>query len=204
MFITLIVGWAADSNGETEQMKVTEVDTVFVGNSLTEGGDWNRLLGQSGLINQGVSGDTHRDILARIEYVPEARRYFILVGINDLSMGFSKEMIVDGIRRIVEALQSRSPSAVFYLQSVLPVNESMFGFFPFSNRDIAELNVLIERLAREIPAAEYLDIRPGFQNEKGELAAGLAVDGLHLSPAGYEVWADAIRHLFAAASTEGG
>ena len=43
--------------------------TVFLGNSITEGGQWKKLLKDSTIINRGISGDNTFGMLARVNEI---------------------------------------------------------------------------------------------------------------------------------------
>src|SRR5258708_3619159 len=62
---------------------------IFLGNSITEGGNWKNLLKDSTAINRGISGDITFGILYRIDDVirRQPAKVFLLIGINDISKG---------------------------------------------------------------------------------------------------------------------
>ena len=59
---------------------------MFLGNSITEGGNWGELLGDKSIINRGIGGDVTFGIMKRLDDVVIRRpsKIFILIGINDI------------------------------------------------------------------------------------------------------------------------
>lgn len=167
---------------------------VFVGDSITYGCNWAATLGNSNIVNQGISGNTTRDILARLDSVadPQARAYFIMAGINDLIRGIPSAAIVSNIRKIVLALKQASPNADIILQSILPVN-SRIRPFPFETSLVGNVNKELQLIADTKARVVFLDLYPSFQDEHGWLKKELTYDGLHLSAAGYDTWAEILR-----------
>src|SRR4051794_8025406 len=60
---------------------------LFLGNSITQGGNWKKLLKDTTVINRGISGDVTFGILNRLGEViqREPSKLFLLIGINDIS-----------------------------------------------------------------------------------------------------------------------
>src|SRR5688572_15846507 len=48
---------------------VTKGKIIFLGNSITEFGNWKKLLNDSSIINRGIAGDNTFGVLARLEDV---------------------------------------------------------------------------------------------------------------------------------------
>jgi len=55
-------------------------------------------------------------------------KVFLLIGINDLSHGISKDTVFANICKIAENIRSASPKTKVFIQSIFPVNAS-FGKF---------------------------------------------------------------------------
>ena len=167
---------------------------VFIGDSITYGCNWAATLGNSNIVNQGISGNTTRDIRARLDSVadPQARAYFIMAGINDLNRGIPADETVSNIRKIVLILKQASPDADIVLQSILPVN-SRIRLFPFDTSQVKTLNDELRQIADAKSRVVFLDLYPSFLDDNGRLKSDFTYDGLHLSAAGYNTWADILR-----------
>ncbi|MBK8292906.1 MAG: sialate O-acetylesterase [Flammeovirgaceae bacterium] len=72
---------------------------VFLGNSITEGGNWKKLLKDSTIINRGISGDNTFGVIARIDEIVKLKpaSLFILIGTNDLSKKIPDEIVIENI-----------------------------------------------------------------------------------------------------------
>jgi lysophospholipase L1-like esterase len=187
IFVLLFFGAAVSGRAQTNRV-------VFVGDSITYACNWAATLGNSNIVNQGVSGDTTRDILARLDSVadPQARAYFIMAGINDLTRGIPPDETVSNIRKIVLTLKQASPDADIVLQSILPVN-SRIRPFPFETSLVKDVNDELRQIADVKTRVVFLDLYPSFLDGNGRLKNEFTYDGLHLSAAGYETWAEILR-----------
>ena len=97
--------------------------TVFLGDSITEGGQWREMFPTVEVRNRGIGGDTTTGVLERLQQVSSAapQRVFLMIGTNDLTHGpGSRETSYQQYRQIVERLQQASPHSEIYLQSLLP------------------------------------------------------------------------------------
>src|SRR5258706_2962965 len=72
---------------------------IFLGNSITEFGDWQKLLNDSGVINRGIAADNTFGVLDRLEDVitRQASKLFIEIGINDISQNIPVAIIAKNI-----------------------------------------------------------------------------------------------------------
>ena len=53
---------------ETETVAPGKI--IFLGNSITEGANWNELAGMRNVLNRGIGGDVTFGVLGRLEEVP--------------------------------------------------------------------------------------------------------------------------------------
>ncbi|MEX0600166.1 MAG: GDSL-type esterase/lipase family protein [Rhodothermales bacterium] len=165
--------------------------TVFLGDSITEGGDWVSLTGDETVVNRGIGGDITFGVLERLDDVTRRRpsKLFLLIGINDIGKDIPEEVVADNVRQIVEEVRAESPATTVYVQSVLPVNPSV-DLFP-QHYDKENQVVRLNRLLRGTVAqtdAHFVNIYPLFLDRMGRLDERFTNDGLHLNAAGYEVW----------------
>ncbi|RZM24616.1 MAG: GDSL family lipase [Pedobacter sp.] len=179
-----------------KKMPDQKKEIVFLGNSLTEGGKWQELINKKNVINRGISGDVTYGILARLDEVTKAKpaKIFLLCGINDMKRGISNELILDNFRRIVSAIKSASPKTTLYIQSLLPVYETVLpaSYSQISNQKINDLNGKLRTLCRAQNVV-YVDLHPAFADEQGSMKKELAIDGLHLRQASYILWAKRLK-----------
>ena len=107
-----------------EKLPVTSKDIVFLGNSITDGGEWNELLANPRVKNRGISGDRSGWLLERLDPIIEGhpKKLFLMIGINDLISGASPDEVLANIGRLIDRFQAESRWTKIYVQSILPVN----------------------------------------------------------------------------------
>ncbi len=166
---------------------------VFLGDSITDEGEWIELLSnpriQNNIQNRGISGDTTTRILRRLDIILESkpRQIFLMVGINDLvNAEKSIDEIAAGYKEILMQFQTKIPNTAIFVQSVLPVNNQVYIFW-HDNQSVISLNFNLKALAQEF-SYQYIDIFSNLLDSQGQLDAKYTTDGLHLNGQAYLVW----------------
>jgi lysophospholipase L1-like esterase len=161
---------------------------AMLGDSLTAQGNWQQLLGNR-VANLGESGSTTIGIMERAEMVPASvRTVFLMGGVNDLRYGTGSEEIAQNLERIVATLQPRR----VYLQSVLMTSDMDL------NQRIDDVNARLHDFC-EAGACTYVDLNEVIA-PTGSLHPEMTVDGTHLKPPAYALWAARIAPLLAASA----
>ncbi|MDJ0661798.1 MAG: GDSL-type esterase/lipase family protein [Crocosphaera sp.] len=171
----------------------TDQDIFLVGDSLTDQGNWRQLLNKTNLKNRGISGDTTKGVLNRLDEIINAQpqKIFIMIGVNDLwNETKTVDEIISNYKEILTTLQNQTPQSTIYIQSLLPINNRDYPI-KIDNQDIMEVNQKLQILATEFND-EYLDIYSYFVDESNQLKMSYTDDGVHLTPNGYQEWANAI------------
>ena len=103
----------------------TKNDIVFIGNSITDGGEWIELFNDLRMKNRGISGDITAGVLNRINDVANRKpaKVFLMIGVNDLAKGLTVDSVVKNILLIASYLRQEAPSTKLFIQSIFPVNE---------------------------------------------------------------------------------
>lgn len=188
--------------GKIDQFKILDLSSqsqnriVFLGDSLTEQGEWQELLNNNTIKNRGIGGDTTDDILARIDPIIQSKpeKIFLMVGVNDLwLLRISKEEIIDNYKKILQNFKQNTPQTKIYIQSLLPIINSEYFNSKIGNENILWLNEELKKLAQEFNY-EYIDLYPHFINEKQELNHSYTEDGIHLNGKGYLLWRDLVKN----------
>lgn len=179
-----------------EVLPVSSDDIIFLGNSITNGGEWCELFDDPHVKNRGISGDTTDGVYDRLASIVAGspKKIFLMIGINDVSRGRTTEFIADGIRAIAERIMAESPSTRLYLQSLLPVNDCYGKFEGHTSRyrQVPEINAEIKKIAADLGAV-YIDLFTHFaEPESCKMHPELTNDGLHLLGAGYLKWRDIV------------
>lgn len=169
---------------------LTEI--VFVGDSITQRCDFNELFGITSSVNRGIGSDTTEGVLNRIADIIDLhpKKIFIMIGVNDLGLNVSQDIIKANYRSILSILNEKLQDTQIYVLSVLPVSNGKIA----SSRIVA-LNSIINDLAEEYEN-KYIDLYT-IMSEKGELRAELTIDGVHLLGNGYLLARDALtKYVF--------
>jgi lysophospholipase L1-like esterase len=170
--------------------KIQTAAIVMLGDSLTEGGPWRELTGCPSIVNRGIGGDTTKGVLGRLDEIfkLQPRAVFVMIGVNDISLGIPKETTTQNFRALLDAVGiNRARTFVNY---VLPVAAHYRK--KHMNEEISALNIAIAGLVAGRSNVTPIDLRPLLRDPNGYLGEEFSYDGLHLSPKGYEVWRDAI------------
>jgi lysophospholipase L1-like esterase len=171
---------------------------IFLGNSITQIGDWKKLLSDSTVINRGIGGDITFGVLKRLDDVIRRKpsKIFLLIGINDIGKDIPDAVIADNIHKIITRVQTESPSTKIYVQSILPVNPDVPNFPQHYDKQehVLNTNKLIKKVADDAHCP-YVNIHDLFTDNQGKLDAKYTGDGLHLTPAGegYPKWVAYLR-----------
>jgi lysophospholipase L1-like esterase len=164
---------------------------IFLGNSITQGGDWRALTGDSTAVNRGIGADITFGIRSRLDDVTRRKpsKLFILAGINDISKDIPDAVIAAQYRAIVDSVRAQSPATRIFVQSILPVNPTVRNFPQHYDKQarVVAVNRLLRRMAAET-GATYVDLWPAVVDAHGLLDARLTPDGLHLEHDGYVRW----------------
>ena len=180
-----------------EELPVTSSDIIFLGNSITNGGEWAELFDNPHVKNRGISGDVCMGVYDRLDAILKGSpaKIFLLIGINDVDRGASADTIVERIGMIVDKIRKDSPSTKIYLQSVLPVSDhyKMFNGHTSRWQVVPEINKGLVRLAAD-RGVKYIDLYSHFiDNTTGKMNIKYTNDGLHLLGKGYKPWVGIVK-----------
>ncbi len=171
---------------------------IFLGDSLTDEGEWVELLGNTNIINRGMSGDTTRRILNRLDAIIQTKpkQIFLMVGINDfVNEKKSIEEVLSKYKIILEELQNKIPQTEVFIQSVLPVNNN-FSYFLQDNQNVIKFNLKLQELAKEFNY-QYIDVFYYLADSENQLDAKYTTDGVHLNGKAYLIWKEAVEKYVA-------
>lgn len=173
-------------------VEAPRVQALFLGDSLTAGGNWAGMFPDRRIVNQGIPSDTSTGVFNRLDEAVRLKpdKLFIMIGVNDLGLGRETGEIAFNIKRIVKKFLEQSPNTAVYVQSLLPLNEDVFPGGT-RNSEIMELNRLIRRMTERM-GVDFIDLYSPMTDLEGQLDTYLTTDGVHLRPEGYRRWRDAI------------
>ncbi len=179
-----------------DELPIGKKDIVMLGNSLTDGCEFNELLGNRHIKNRGIVGDIIQGLIDRIGPIikGQPKKLFIMSGVNDISHDVSADSIARAMEKLIVMVKQGSPRTKIYLQSLLPFNNDVREWKLLKGRDhyVVEANALLEQVARR-QGVTWINLYPLFVDDQGRLRADLTNDGLHLMGKGYLIWRDAIK-----------
>jgi len=183
-----------------EMLPDTKGEIIFLGNSITDGGEWIELFNNKHMKNRGISGDISAGVLNRLPEITSSKpaKVFLLIGINDLARNISVDSLFQNIIMITTTIRKQSPKTKVYVQSILPVNSNFGMFRDHTNKasQIVEVNKLLVEWCN-IVDIQYVDLYSRFKNVSDEqLNPRYTNDGLHLMGEGYWLWSEIIKHYF--------
>ena len=121
--------WKKKRSAWAEQVQADQGALVFLGDSITQG--WGDNMGGSfpgvKVANRGISGDTTRGMLIRLEedvLALNPKGVVLLMGTNDLEEKAEPETIAANLKLIVEALQQHDAKMPIVLSLVFPSSAS--------------------------------------------------------------------------------
>ncbi len=169
-------------------------DIVFLGNSITDGGEWSELFNDLRVKNRGISGDNSAGVLHRLSsiLVTKPAKIFLMIGVNDLAKGVQPDSVLKNIFLIADYIRQENPATRLFIQSILPVNAA-FGKFTghaSKTKEIAAVNTSLEKNA-SAHQYTFIDLFRRFTDQSGKMSVIYTNDGLHLVGKGYLLW----KHL---------
>lgn len=184
-----------------ERARQGRVDLLFIGDSITQGWEgagkdvWAARYGPHNAMNIGFGGDRTQHVLWRLDNgevtfgdggAPKVA--VVMIGTNNSNGNdnTAKE-IAAGVEAIVTSLRAKLPETRILLLAIFPRGEK-----PNPQRDKNAKASALASKAADGKTVVFLDIGSKFLEADGSISKEIMPDFLHLSPRGYEIWADAI------------
>ena len=176
-------------------LPVYSSDIIMLGNSLTDGAEWNELFDNCHVKNRGIVGDIIPGFFERLEPIlkGQPRKIFIMGGVNDISHGVSADSIVSAMTQVVTTIQARCPKTEIYVQSMLPFNNDVRLWKLLKGREqvVVDGNKGLESMCQRL-GVTFINLYPLFVGENGKMKLEYTNDGLHLMGGAYLIWRDAL------------
>ena len=196
-------GWWAKRETELKRRaKNSDARVVFVGDSITQGWEgrgqtvWDNAIAPMNALNLGISGDRTEHVLWRLDHGgfggadPDA--VVVMIGTNNTGhLMQDPDEVAEGIEAIVDRIEALAPKATVILQAILPRGGGVHDPKRLNNDAI---NRRIRRLASR-ENVQFVDLANAFMKDDGSLDPAIMPDQLHLSPRGYQIWADQLVPL---------
>ena len=195
-------GWMTRHESFNKRVAQGKVDLVFIGDSITQAWEgsgkaaWAKYYGTRNAVNLGIGGDRTQHVIWRLDngnlkdITPKAA--VIMIGTNNSGSNTPAE-IADGVKVIVEQIRKMSPNTKILLLAVFPRGTNNAD----TRRKVNQgANAIFKNLA-DSKHVHYLDIGQHFLTDDGTLTREIMPDLLHLSPKGYNIWAESIEKSLA-------
>jgi len=180
------------------------IDVLLVGDSITIqwGDSWKKHFPTRKAVNIGIGGDKTQNVLWRLDHggVEGLQPKVVVLMIGNNNMFFTPETGIEaaakGIEMCVKNLREKFPSSSLIVAKILPCHAPGVRFY----EDIQKTNLALDALKLGADAkVSVLDLWSDFTNADGTLKKDLFTpDNIHLSPAGYAVYAEQLKPLLEA------
>lgn len=173
----------------------TKNEIIFLGNSITDIGEWAEIWNNKNVKNRGISGDNTFGVLARLDEVVSSKpaRIFIMIGINDISKSTPDSVIISNYKKIVVGIKTASPRTKIVIQSILPTNNNFTAFKNHQNKTehVLYINNVLKKYCLEEKLV-YVDLYNSFLDAEQKLDKKYTNDGLHINGYGYMKWKEVL------------
>ncbi len=184
------------------------VDFLLVGDSITQqwgspldkkpmNAAWVKQFGKAKVVNIGIGGDKSQNVLWRLDHggVDGLEPKCVVLMIGNNNMFFAPETGVEpaakGVKACADNLRRKFPKAPIVVVKILPAHEPGNAFY----ENIKKTNAALDPLKLEADKlVRVLDLTADMLNKDGTVKADLYTkDKVHLSEAGYAVYAEKLR-----------
>lgn len=178
----VLVALFIERRAGTHRDQVDSGSIVMLGDSITEQAEWDELLPDLPIVNQGHSGFTTEQLVPIADSIGDARPRlaFVLTGTNDIRDGRSPEWTAEQLDKLLDSLEQRSPGTIVVAQTLLPRADQPAA--------VEATNEVIRAVAAG-RGVRVLELHESFDDGTGGLRPNDTTDGVHLSASGYRRWA---------------
>ncbi|MDG2122149.1 MAG: GDSL-type esterase/lipase family protein [Verrucomicrobiales bacterium] len=190
--------WEKKRSGWAERVEADRGAVVFFGDSITQGwgDDFKGEFDGLKVANRGISGDTTRGMLLRLEddvLALKPRAVVMLMGTNDLEEGDAAEVTAGNVELILEGLKAHDAAMPIVLCKVMPSSASKKR----PAEAIEKINELYAAVVKGDAQVTVVDTWKQFADANGDAKKAEFPDLLHPNDVGYAMWAAALRPIFA-------
>ena len=185
-----------DSHGQAE--------VIFVGDSITQGWEgngkevWAKYYASRHALNLGIGSDHTQHVLWRLDHGNldglKPKVAVVLIGVNNIPVEQNTpRQILEGVTAVVHKLREKLPETKVLLLGIFPFRED----FCTQRATALQVNQALHKLD-DGKWIRFLDFGYLFIQPNGKISKDMMRDFVHISPAGYRLWAEAIEPDLAA------
>jgi len=187
--------WVERRTAWAAQVQQDQGALVFLGDSITQGwGDVGSSFPGIKVANRGISGDTTRGVLIRLDedvLSLNPAGVILLIGTNDLEEKAEPEVAAANMKLIIAALRKHNPAMPVVLCLVFPSSAAKSR----PSVKIRQMNALYREVVADDPQVTVLDTWSLFADVHGDAKEAEMPDLLHPNIIGYARWAEALRPI---------
>ncbi len=176
-----------------------QAQVIFIGDSITErwegnGKDvWARYYAPRHALNLGIGSDRTQHVLWRLDHGQieglKPKVAVVLIGVNNIpDERNTPRMILEGVTAVVRKLREKLPETKVLLLGIFPFRED----FDRQRATAAQVNQALHQLDDGY-WVQFLDFGYQFVQPDGRISKDMMPDFVHLTPAGYRLWAEAME-----------
>jgi lysophospholipase L1-like esterase len=192
-----------------QKARTGRIDVYFVGDSITRRwgaldypallANWKANFFGWNAANFGWGADRVENILWRLAHGEldgvRPKVIVILAGTNNVGAQPGGDAKIAGITRGLKALvrlcQRKAPQATIVLTAIFPRNDNL-AVLP----EIERINAQLAALA-DGKRIRFVNVNDRLADKDGRLFEGMSADNLHPTVQAYQIWAEALKPIFA-------
>lgn len=192
--------WKDRQTAVNELAKKGGYDLAFIGDSITEGWEkkgkevWEDFYADRNSINLGFGGDRTENVIYRLTHGNlsnvKPKVAVLMIGTNNTGHKMQEPReVAAGVKEILDILEEKIPDTKILLLAIFPRGPDPLDEMRLNNLAI---NQLIRNYA-DGERVHYLDFGYLFLEPDGTISKEIMPDLLHLNPASYRTWAEAME-----------
>ncbi|MBX3423238.1 MAG: sulfatase-like hydrolase/transferase [Pirellulaceae bacterium] len=192
--------WKQRTEQLSHNAQSEDVRLIFIGDSITQGWEsegrdtWQEFYQPRRAVNLGVSGDRTEHVLWRLTHgnlgKMKPKVAVLMIGTNNTGHVMQDPgQVAQGVRAILHTLAQQRPDTKVVLLGVFPRGGGPWDLARLNN---VAINQYLQRM-HDGQRVYYRDLSSAFLQPDGTISSQIMPDLLHLSPAAYRVWAEALE-----------
>ncbi|MEI2725184.1 MAG: GDSL-type esterase/lipase family protein [Verrucomicrobiota bacterium] len=177
-----------------------QAEVIFLGDSITQAWEgegkevWTKYYAPRHALNLGIGSDRTQHVLWRLDHGHLAglkpKVVVVLIGVNNIpDETYTPGMVLAGVTAVVEKAPHKTlPETKILLLGIFPFHED---FHPQRAKAL-QVNQALHKLD-DGQWVHFLDFGYRFIQPDGKISKDMMPDFVHLTPTGYQLWAEAME-----------